>query len=152
MGLKRVCAIGHYDSGANPANGQTIKTRTVTEELERCLGKADVLRLDTRGGAAALLDTEYNASVVEKIICTRERTVKELKKLGFTMPESKANFVFITHERMRAEELYRKLREKGILTRYFAQARIDNYLRVSIGTDDEMDAFLKAVREILAEK
>lgn len=50
------------------------------------------------------------------------------------------------------EELYRKLREKGILTRYFAQARIDNYLRVSIGTDDEMDAFLKAVREILAEK
>lgn len=45
---------------------------------------------------------EYNASVVEKIICTRERTVKELKKLGFTMPESKANFVFITHERMRA--------------------------------------------------
>ena len=109
-------------------------------------------RAAAAGGAAALLDTEYNASVVEKIICTRERTVKELKKLGFTMPESKANFVFITHERMRAEELYRKLREKGILTRYFAQARIDNYLRVSIGTDDEMDAFLKAVREILAEK
>ena len=68
------------------------------------------------------------------------------------MPESKANFVFITHERMRAEELYRKLREKGILTRYFAQARIDSDLRVSIGTDDEMDAFLEAVREILAEK
>lgn len=59
MGLKRVCAIGHYDSGANPANGQTIKTRTVTEELERRLGKADVLRLDTRGGAAALLKAPF---------------------------------------------------------------------------------------------
>ena len=62
---------------------------------------------------------------------------------------SKANFIFITHPTVPAQTLFAGLREKGVLVRYFNQPRIDNYLRVSIGTDQEMDAFLTAVKELI---
>lgn len=93
-------------------------------------------------GAAALEDREYFNETVRKIITTRERTKQELAALGFSFPDSMANFIFATHEKLQAEQLFRALREKHIFVRYFKKPRIDNYLRITIGTDEEMNALL----------
>jgi histidinol-phosphate aminotransferase len=68
------------------------------------------------------------------------------------MPDSKTNFLFITHEKLSAKELFEALREEHIYVRHFNKPRISNYLRVSIGTDEEMNIFLRAVMEYMKEK
>ena len=100
-------------------------------------------------GAASLADEEYFQNTLDKIIATRERVKKELKELGFTMPDSKSNFLFISHPRVSAKELFTALREQNIYVRYFDKPRIDNMLRVTIGTDEEMDQLIKFLKEYL---
>lgn len=107
-------------------------------------------RLALAGGVAALKDDEYYRETIRKVIATRERVAAELLKAGFSVIPSKANFLFITHPQARASELYAGLRERGVLVRYFNMPRIDNYLRVSIGTDQEMDIFLRCITELAA--
>ena len=97
-------------------------------------------------GAASVRDTEYFAETTAKIVATRERAAEELVSLGFSMTPSKANFLFVTHARIPAKELFEALKQQDIFVRYFASPRIDNYLRITVGTDAEMDellAFLK---------
>ena len=65
------------------------------------------------------------------------------------MLNSSANFIFISHKYIHAEEIYKNLKDKGVLVRYFNKERIDNYLRVTIGTDEEMGVFVEKLREIL---
>lgn len=100
-------------------------------------------------GAEALKDTAYFKECTEKVIATRERVKKELSKLGFSFPDSKTNFLFATHERVPAAELFSMLREKHIFVRYFKTPRIDNYLRITIGTDAQMDCLLAVLKEYL---
>ena len=100
-------------------------------------------------GAASLADEEYFQNTLDKIIATRERVKKELKELGFTMSDSKSNFLFISHPRVSAKELFTALREQNIYVRYFDKPRIDNMLRVTIGTDEEMDQLIKFLKEYL---
>ena len=99
-------------------------------------------------GVEAVKDKEYFESTCKKIIATRERTVKELTELGFTFPKSSANFVFASHRSVPAKEIFEKLKEKKIYVRYFNQPLIDNYLRITIGTDEQMDRLFNALREI----
>lgn len=106
-------------------------------------------RLALVGAAAAVADKEYFDAQRYKVMATRTRTTEILKEMGFQVLPSKANFIFITHPTVPAQTLFSGLREKGVLVRYFNQPRIDNYLRVSIGTDQEMDAFLTAVKELI---
>ena len=108
-------------------------------------------RLALAGAAASVEDKAYFDIRCAEVMATRERTTEELRKQGFTVYPSKTNFIFVSHPDVPAKELFAGLREKGILVRYFAQPRIDNCLRVSIGTDEEMDAFLTAMRELTAE-
>ena len=108
-------------------------------------------RLALVGATAAVEDQAYFDAQRAKVMATRARTTEELQKLGFRVLPSKTNFIFITHPTVPARKLFRGLREKGVLVRYFDQPRIDNYLRVSIGTDQEMDAFLAAVKALIAE-
>lgn len=96
-----------------------------------------------------MADKEYFDAQRFKVMATRTRTSEILKEMGFQVLPSKANFIFITHPTVPAKELFGGLREKGVLVRYFDRPRIDNYLRVSIGTDQEMDAFLTAVKELI---
>ena len=97
----------------------------------------DALTIDL--GTAAIQDKAYFESCCEKIIATREWTKVELKKLGFSFGDSKSNFIFATHRDIPAEALYQALREADIYVRYFKKPeRINNYLRISIGTDEEM--------------
>ncbi len=107
----------------------------------------DQLTLAT--GVAAIRDEAYFRETTGKIIETREWAKDEFTRLGFSFADSKANFVFVTHREKPAEEIFRALREKHIYVRYFNKERIDNYLRITIGTRDEMEALFKALEEIL---
>jgi histidinol-phosphate aminotransferase len=101
-------------------------------------------------GTAAVKDEAYFAETTGKIIETREWAKKELSALGFSFPDSRANFIFAAHRKMSAEEIFTKLREKHIYVRYFKKPRISNYLRITIGTREEMQKLFDALREILA--
>ena len=103
-------------------------------------------------GTAAFADKAYFEETRGKIIATRERMKKELAELGFSFGDSMANFLFITHEKVAARELFEALKIKKIYVRYFNKPRIDNYLRVTIGTDEEMDALVEFLRKYLASK
>lgn len=97
-------------------------------------------------GVEAVKDDAYFKKTTGKIIATRERVKKELSELGFSFPDSKANFVFASHESIPAEKIFLALREADIYVRYWNKPRIHNSLRITIGTDEEMDrliAFLK---------
>ncbi|MBR6396087.1 MAG: histidinol-phosphate transaminase, partial [Lachnospiraceae bacterium] len=100
-------------------------------------------------GVEAVRDEAYFKETCEKIIATRERSKKELAALGFTFPDSKTNFIFATHKTMRAEDIAAGLRKKNIFVRHFSKPRIDNYLRISIGTDEEMDAVFAVLKELI---
>ena len=102
-----------------------------------------------RLASAVLKDEKYFRECCDKVIKTREWSVEEFKKLGFSFPESSANFVFVTHPKVNANDIYKALRERGILVRHFSIPRIDNYLRISIGTDEEMKALFEALKEIV---
>ena len=102
-----------------------------------------------RLASAVLKDEKYFRECCDKVIKTREWSTEEFKKLGFEFPESSSNFVFVTHPNVNANDIYKALRERGILVRHFNIDRIDNYLRISIGTDEEMKALFTALREIL---
>ncbi len=93
----------------------------------------------TAAGAAALRDKEYFENNINNIIATRERAKKRFKELGFEFGDSKANFIFVKHRSVPAKELFEELKANNIFVRYFNKERIDNYLRVTIGTDAEMD-------------
>lgn len=99
--------------------------------------------------AVSILDVEYFNETVAKLISTRERAKKELSALGFTFGDSKANFIFATHKSVPASEIFQKLRERDIYVRYWNKDRINNHLRISIGTDAEMDELIKALKEIV---
>ena len=100
-------------------------------------------------GAAAVRDEAYFRDTLDKIIATRERVKKELAELDFTMPDSMSNFLFISHKTVPAKELFLALRERNIYVRYFDKPRIDNMLRVTIGTDEEMDQLIAFLKEYL---
>lgn len=90
-------------------------------------------------GAASLEDEEYFQKITKMVISTRERTKVELSKLGFSFPDSKTNFIFAKHESISGQELFEALRDNNIYVRHWNKDRIGEYLRISIGTDEEMD-------------
>ncbi len=111
----------------------------------------NVNRVTAAMGVGALEDNEYFKSNVSTIIKTREECVKNLESLGFTCLPSKTNFIFASSDKISGEELYLKLKEKGILIRHFNKERISNYIRITVGSPAEMTAFINAVKDILGE-
>lgn len=99
-------------------------------------------------GKASVDDSDYIKENALKVIETREWTKKELGALGFVMPDSYANFIFIKHPDYDANMIFTKLREKGILVRYFNKPRINQYLRVTIGTQQQMEIFVEEIKKI----
>lgn len=102
-------------------------------------------------GVESLKDEAYFQETVGKIVKTREWFEEEMRKLGFEFPDSKANFIFATHKNAAAEDIFKAAKEKNIYVRYFKQPRIDNYLRITIGTDEEMQQLLQFLKEYLKE-
>ncbi len=109
-------------------------------------------RMALAAAQAAVEDGAYTDDTCKKIAQTREKTAGKLADLGFTVLPSQTNFLFVTHNRVPGEVIFKKLREKGVLVRYFKKPRIDNFLRITVGTDEEMDILVKATVEILEEE
>lgn len=105
-----------------------------------------------RCGVASIGNDAYFRETCDKIIATREWTKAELKKLGFSFPDSASNFIFASHESVPAKELFLALREKNIIVRYFDKPRINNHLRITIGTENEMKALIAFLTEYLAKE
>ena len=102
-------------------------------------------------GAAAISDEAYFADVTAKVIAERTHTTDELRRRGFTVFDSATNFLFATTDRMPCVEIFEKLRARGILIRHFNAPRISDYLRITIGTPEQMQRFFAALDEILGE-
>ena len=126
------------------------------KELIRCLSDVrysvnsyTMNRPSILAGAAALEDRAYFEKTVGRIINTRDSVRDELEEMGFSCLDSRTNFLFVTHPDIAAYELFGLLREKGIYVRYFALPRIDNYLRITIGTAKQMQVLLDTLRLIL---
>ncbi len=100
-------------------------------------------------GVEAIEDDAYFKDIVGKIVNTRERVKKELKELGFCFRDSSSNFIFATHPDYDAVELFEALRQKDIYVRHFGSERIKNYLRITIGTDEEMDTLIAFLKEYM---
>ena len=100
-------------------------------------------------GVAAVKDDKYFKETVTRVIETREWAKEELIKLGFNVLESKTNFLFVTNEKKSAKEIFEYLKTKNIFVRYFNKPRIDNYLRITIGTKEQMEKLVKELKEIL---
>ncbi len=137
--------------------GFAIGSVEMIEALERVKNSFNAYPLDRAaiaGAAASIKDRAHFQESCFKIIKTRERVSAELSDLGFTVLPSKANFVFARPERFAkpegsAEKLYLDLKENGVLVRYFNSPRIDGFLRITIGTDEEMDIFLGKLKDLL---
>lgn len=100
-------------------------------------------------GTASLKDEPYFRETTEKIMETRSWFESEMQKLGFSFPDSKANFIFASHKEVPAKEIFEAAKEHKIYVRYFEKPRIDNYLRISIGTREEMQKLLDFLTDYL---
>lgn len=106
-------------------------------------------RLALAGAMEAIRDDDYFNETRNKIMKTREETVRKLEELDFKVLKSQANFIFIKHNHAKGQYLYEELKNNGILVRHFNRDRIEDYLRVTIGTDQEMDVLIEKLKYIL---
>lgn len=137
-GLRVGIALGHAD---------------LIEGLERIKNSFHPYTLDAlamAGATAAFEDNDYFEGTCAKVIATRQRISSVLVSMGFEVLPSSANFVFTRHSEHGAKELFRALRDHGIVVRYFDKPRINQFLRISIGTDDEMNSLLSVLRAIMS--
>lgn len=102
-------------------------------------------------GVASVEDEEYFREITDKVIATREYTKEALQKLGFTVTDSRTNFVFAAHRSIPAKKIFEALRAQEIYVRYWEKPRIDNYMRISIGTRREMDETIRFLESRLGE-
>lgn len=103
-------------------------------------------------GVEAVRDRAYFEETTAKIIATRERVKGELRELGFTFPDSRTNFIFAAHRSIPAKQIFQALRESDIYVRYWDKPRISEYLRITVGTDDQMDRLLAFLKKIVRQE
>lgn len=131
--------------------GYALGSPELIDGLERMRDSFNSYPVDSLAQAAArasIEDEAYFARTRDAIIATRERFSDGLRELGFDVPDSRANFLFPRHARADAKALLAGLRERGILVRYFDKPRLNDRLRITIGTDEQMDAVIEALREL----
>ena len=100
-------------------------------------------------GVASVEDEEYFRATVQKVVATRRRLTEELRTMGFDVADSSTNFLFAEHPKYRAKDIQEYLKTRDIYVRYFSKKRIDNRLRITIGTDEEIDALISALRDYI---
>ena len=128
------------------ANEEIIKD---LEKIKYSTNPYSINRLTNLAGIAALKDNSYYVENCKKIIKAREYTKVELQKLGFELTDSKSNFIFTKNSNIDGEMLYKKLKEKGILVRHFSKDRIKDYVRITVGTKEQMDVLLAAIKTVI---
>jgi len=126
--------------------GYIVGAAPLIEALFKIKDSYNIDRITQAAALAALSDQAYMRAMVERIQGTRRRTVAELERMGFRVFPSETNFLWVKPPRISAADLYRRLRERNILVRYFPGGRTQDYLRITIGTDEQMQALMDAVR------
>ena len=132
--------------------GVAMGSVELIEGLERVKNSFNSYPLDTlaqHAALASLQDDAYFRSSCQRVIASRDRLTLEMTAMGFDVLPSAANFIFATHPQHAAGKLFAALRERGIIVRYFDKPRINEHLRISIGTDDQCDALLTALQGLL---
>lgn len=131
--------------------GFGIGCKELIDDLQRVRNSNNpynINRLTQAMGAASISDSEYFKECTDRIISTRAYLTEELENRSFTVLPSKTNFVFAKSSKTKGEDLYLKLKEKGILVRYFNKPIINDYLRITVGTDEEIKSLISAIDEI----
>ena len=123
---------------------------TALESIRDSFNSYPIDSLAQAVSSAALSDTEYYDKIAGKIVATRERTVERLKELGFAVLPSSANFIFVSHPDIDAKALKEYLESKSIFVRHFELPKINQHLRISIGTDADMDTLINVVSEFIS--
>ncbi|OMH34030.1 histidinol-phosphate transaminase [Motiliproteus sp. MSK22-1] len=132
--------------------GYALGSEVLIDGLERVKNSFNSYPLDTlaiNAAVAAIEDKEYFEQTRNAIVESRTWLTDELQQLGFEVLPSKANFVFVSHLEKDSETLYQQLRQQGILVRYFDKPVIDRYLRITVGTTDEIKALVDALKPLL---
>ena len=130
--------------------GFAIGSKTLIDTLEAVKNSYNSYTVDALSiamGIEAMKDVEYFNETISKIIATRTRVTEELRLLGFEVLDSQTNFIMATHEGYNMKEMFEYLKENKIFIRYFNQPRINKYVRITIGTNEEMDKFLQGVKD-----
>ncbi len=121
------------------------------ERVKNSFNSYPLGRLAIAGATAAFEDREYFEHTCRTVIASREKLVGDLKGLGFEVLPSAANFIFVRHPQHDAEKSALALRRRGIIVRHFKLPRIDQFLRITIGTDAQCATLVAALKEILSE-
>ena len=133
--------------------GYAIGSKELIKYLSDCKFSFNSYTMDCitlSAGVASIQDDDYFKARLTDVINTREWTKEKLTELGFTFPDSKSNFIFAKHESVKASFIFEELKKRGIFVRHFSKPeRISDYLRISIGTDDEMQEFINTLKEII---
>ncbi|MCR5416662.1 MAG: histidinol-phosphate transaminase [Pseudobutyrivibrio sp.] len=132
--------------------GYAIGSKELIKFLSDCKFSFNSYTMDSitlAAGVASIQDDDYFRDRLADVMSTREWTKTQLSELGFTFPDSMSNFIFAKHNTMDANVIFAKLKEAGIYVRHFSNPpRIDNYLRISIGTDEEMQVLINELERI----
>jgi len=120
------------------------------ERVKNSFNSYPLGRLAQAGAVAAIEDQKHLEETSTKVMQTREHLVKELASLGFDTLPSTANFIFTRHPKHAGAKIYQALRDRGIIVRHFKSPRIEEFLRITIGTDEQSNELVTALKEILA--
>jgi histidinol-phosphate aminotransferase len=132
--------------------GFAIGQPPLIEALERVKDSFNSYPLDAlaiAGAVAAIEDEAWFEQTRRRIMASRDRLVGDLAELGFEVLPSHANFVFARHPERRGAELFAGLRERGVLVRHFQKPRIEDFLRITVGTDEQCGRLIAALRELI---
>ena len=132
--------------------GFAIGSKALIDTLEAVKNSYNSYTVDSLSiamGVEAMNDTEYFYETIDKIKTTRQRVTDELRALGFDVLDSQTNFIMATHKSYDMKEMFEYLKENKIFIRYFNQPRINKYVRITIGTDEEMNRFLQGVKDFI---
>lgn len=133
--------------------GFAIGSKALIDTLEAVKNSYNSYTIDSLSiamGVEAMNDTEYFYKTIDKIKTTRQRVTDELRALGFDVLDSQTNFIMATHKSYDMKEMFEYLKENKIFIRYFNQPRINKYVRITIGTDKEMNRFLQGVKKFIS--
>lgn len=154
---KNLLCVGTFSKSRSLAGarlGYAIANKELINDLETikyATNPYNINRLTQLIGYHAVKENDYYMANCKRIMENRDYTAKALTQLGFSVLPSKANFIFAQSDAIDGRTLYEKLKEKGVLIRHFEKDRIRNYNRITIGSREEMEAFISKVKEILGE-
>lgn len=154
---KNLVVVHTFSKSRNLAGarlGYAISSKEIIDDLREikfCFNPYNLSRLALNIGAAAIQDNEYKDKCVSNIVMTRENTKIELGRLGFTGLDTQTNFVFVTHPKVDAAKMAAELKNRGILIRHYKSPRLCKYLRITIGTNEEMEHTINTIKDIMKE-